>query len=123
MKKDTKDMEMSPARLGMTLEDLLREGARELIEKAVGAELTELLGSYANVKTLRGQQAVVRNGYLPEREVLTPMGPVSVRIPKVRDRTGGGVKFNSSLVPPVCAAVAIVVRSLAVVIPQGYLDR
>jgi putative transposase len=100
MKQDTKDMEMSPARLGMTLEDLLREGARELIEKAVGAELTELLGSYENVKTLCGQQAVVRNGYLPEREVLTPVGPVSVRIPKGRDRAGGGVKFNSSLVPP-----------------------
>lgn len=100
MKKDTKDSAMSPARLGMTLEDLLRDGARELIEKAVGAELAELLGSYENAKTLRGQLAVVRNGYLPEREVLTPVGPVSVRIPKVRDRSGGGVKFNSFL--PLC---------------------
>lgn len=117
MKQDTKDMEMSPARLGMTLEDLLREGARELIEKAVGAELTELLGSYENVKTLCGQQAVVRNGYLPEREVLTPVGPVSVRIPKVRDRAGGGVKFNSSLVPPYVRRS----QSLSAALPWLYL--
>jgi hypothetical protein len=39
------------------------------------------------VKTLRGQRAVVRNGYLPEREVLKAAGPVPVRVPKVRHRT------------------------------------
>ena len=43
---------------------------------------------------------VVRNGDLPEREVLTAVGPVAVRVPKVRDRSGSGVKFNSALVPP-----------------------
>jgi putative transposase len=43
---------------------------------------------------------VVRNGYLPERDLLTGLGPVPVRIPKVRDRSGSGIKFNSALVPP-----------------------
>jgi len=42
----------------------------------------------------------VRNGYLPEREIVTAIGPVPVQVPKVRDRSGSGVKFNSSLVPP-----------------------
>ena len=46
------------------------------------------------------QLAVVRNGYLPEREVLTAAGPILVKVPKVRDRSGSGVKFNSSIVPP-----------------------
>ena len=43
---------------------------------------------------------MVRNGYLPERDLLTGLGPGPVRIPKVRDRSGSGVKFNSALVPP-----------------------
>ena len=78
----------------------MRQGARGLIEKAVEAELQGLLDQYENVTDLGGRQAVVRNGHLPEREILTGLGPVSVRIPKVRDRSGSGIKFNSALVPP-----------------------
>lgn len=115
MKKDTQDMGLSPAKLGMTLEDLLREGARDLIEQAVSVELSELLAGYEN--SCRGQQAVVRNGYLPERELVTPIGPVGVRIPKVRDRSGGGVKFNSALVPPYVRRS----RSLSAALPWLYL--
>ena len=82
------------------LTDLLKTGARALIEQAVEAELHAFLGEYAKVTDLRGRQIVVRNGYLPEREIVTGVGNVAVKIPKVRDRSGGGVKFNSSLVPP-----------------------
>lgn len=39
------------------------------------------------MKVLGDQQAVVRNGYLPAREVLTAIGPVEVRVPKMRDRS------------------------------------
>ena len=42
----------------------------------------------------------MRNGYLPERDVLTAAGPVSVRVPKVRDRSRTGVKFHAAVVPP-----------------------
>lgn len=82
------------------LTDLLRTGARALIQQAVDAELQVFLGEYAKVTDLRGRQTVVRNGYLPEREIVTGVGNVTVKIPKVRDRSGGGIKFNSSLVPP-----------------------
>jgi len=82
------------------LTDLLRNGARALIQQAIEAELQAFLGDYAKVTDLRGRQTVVRNGYLPEREIVTGAGPVAVKIPKVRDRSGGGIKFNSSLVPP-----------------------
>jgi len=86
--------------MGLSLEELIRRGARELIQKAIEVEVQELLGQYGNVKMLGGQRAVVRNGYLPAREVLTAIGNVEVRVPKVRDRSGGGIKFNSALVPP-----------------------
>jgi len=47
-----------------------------------------------------GRLALVRNGYLPEREILTGIGPVSVRIPKVRSKAGKALTFRSALVPP-----------------------
>ena len=86
--------------IGLSLDGLIRRGARQVIEQAIEAELAQLLEQYENVKTLTGQRAVVRNGYLPERAVLTAVGPVAVKVPKARDRSGSGVKFNSALVPP-----------------------
>jgi putative transposase len=85
---------------GVGLDELVRQGARQVIQQAIEAELAELLAHYANVKTLTGRQAVVRNGYLPERDIVTAAGPVLVKVPKVRDRCGTGVKFNSAIVPP-----------------------
>jgi transposase-like protein len=86
--------------LGLPLEELVRRGARQLIQRAIEVEVEALLGQYETVTLLDGRRAVVRNGHLPEREILTGIGPVPVQIPKVRDRSGSGVKFNSSLVPP-----------------------
>jgi transposase-like protein len=82
------------------LHDLLRSGARELIAQAVEAELETFLSQYANVRTADGRLAVVRNGYLPERTVQTGVGDVAVKVPRVRDRTGSGVRFHSTLLPP-----------------------
>jgi transposase-like protein len=83
-----------------SLDDLIQRGARQIIQQAIEAELATLLEQYGNVKTLDGRRAVVRNGYLPTREVVTAIGPVPVKVPKVRDRSGSGVKFNSNIVPP-----------------------
>lgn len=98
--KDTNTGVVGQSEIGLSLEDLLRRGARDLIQKAIEAKVQDLLERYGNVRTLGGQRAVVRNGYLPARDVLTTVGPVKVRVPKVRDRSGAGVKFNSTLVPP-----------------------
>ena len=83
-----------------TLTELLRKGARELIAKAVEAELEVLLAECSSLRLEDGRAAVVRNGYLPERTVQTGIGDVGVRMPKVRDRSGGGIVFNSALLPP-----------------------
>ena len=83
----------------MSLDDLVRRGARQVIQPAIEAEFAQMLELYENVKTLRGQRAVVRNGSLPEREVLIGAGPVALKVPKVRDHSGSGVKFNSAFVP------------------------
>lgn len=80
--------------------DLLRDGARRLIAEAIDIELQGFLAQYADKRLEGGQRAVVRNGYQPERPLQTGIGPVPVKVPKVRDRSGSGIKFNSLFVPP-----------------------
>lgn len=81
------------------LSEVLKRGAQALLANAVEAELEQLLSKYAGLQ-VNGKQAVVRNGHLPERTIQTGLGDIEVKIPKVRDRSGQGIKFNSSLIPP-----------------------
>ncbi len=99
------------------LTDLLQTGAQQLIKSAVEAELQEFLAPYADSHTDDGHAAVVRNGHHPARSVQTGIGPVSVRIPKVRSRTGKPVTFRSALVPPYVRKT----RSLEAALPWLYL--
>ncbi len=82
------------------LTSLIRNGARELIAQAVEAELHTLLQQHQNNTLDDGRQAVVRNGYLPKRTIQTGIGDIEVQVPKVRDRSGSGIYFNSTLLPP-----------------------
>lgn len=101
MSKNKQKQAVSPVlEMGLTLDELVKRGARQVIQQAIESELAELLSSCSNVVTLQGKRAVVRNGFLPEREVLTAAGPIAVKVPKVRDRSGSGIKFNSNIVPP-----------------------
>ncbi|MFC7633537.1 transposase, partial [Paraburkholderia humisilvae] len=100
MKKITEEANGGKAETKSVLDELIQQGARQLIEQAVQAELATMLEQYSNVKSIDGRRAVVRNGYLPEREVVTAIGPVTVKVPKVRDRSGSGIRFNSTVVPP-----------------------
>ena len=82
------------------LTDLLRSGARKLLSQAIEAEVEELLSLHGAVLDSSGKRAVVRNGYLPARQVQTGIGSVEVQVPRVRDRSGSGITFHSSLIPP-----------------------
>jgi len=117
MEKDTSRTRGNATEVGLTLEQLIRREARKLIQSAIEVEVQELLREYANVRTLSGTTAVVRNGYLPQREILTAVGSVEVRVPKVRDRSGSGVKFNSALVPPYVRRS----KTIAAALPWLYL--
>jgi hypothetical protein len=97
--------------------DLLRAGAQQLIQRAVEAELAELLSQHGDRRTETGNAGVVRNGYLPERELQTGLGPVTVQIPKVRAKTGEAVTFRSALVPPYIRKT----KSMEAAVPWLYL--
>ena len=87
------------------LTDVLRNGARALLAQAVEAEVADFLGKHAAITTVDGNQRVVRHGHLPEREVMTGIGPVAVRQPRVRDRAASAddaarIRFTPAILPP-----------------------
>ncbi|MCJ7735725.1 MAG: IS256 family transposase [Anaerolineae bacterium] len=86
------------------LTEILRQGAQKLLAEAIAAEVTEFLARYQALRTAEGQQRVVRNGRLPEREIQTGLGSIPVCVPRVRDRGGKGageqIRFTSRSLPP-----------------------
>ena len=96
---------------------MLRTGSQQLIYQAVQIELEALLAANEHRLTTDGKAAVVRNGYQPEREILTGIGPVSVKLPKVRSKDCEPICFHSALVPPYVRKS----RSLESALPWLYL--
>jgi putative transposase len=99
------------------LTEVLRQGAQRPLAQAIEAEIAVLLAQYADRHDAQGRQAVVRNGYLPEREVQTGIGAVHVKVPRVRDRSGTGIQFHSALLPPYMRRS----KSLEALLPWLYL--
>jgi transposase-like protein len=102
------------------LTEVLRNGARALLAQAVEAEVSSLLSCHADKLTDDGRRRLVRHGHLPEREIMTGIGPVAVRCPRVRDRGGEGcerIRFSSAILPPYARRS----KSLEVLIPILYL--
>src|SRR6201984_1211431 len=102
------------------LTEILRHGARALLTQAVEAEVAEFLAKHADLKTETGQQRVVRHGHLPQREIMTGIGPVTVRQPRVRDREaaeGERIRYSPSIVPRYARRS----KSLEGLIPVLYL--
>jgi len=69
------------------LTQILQAGCQQILATALETELKIFLSHYHDVKDAQGRQRIVRNGYLPEREVQTGIGPVTVRVPRARDRS------------------------------------
>jgi putative transposase len=69
------------------LTEVLRSGARELLQQAVEGEVAEFIARHRELKDERERQRVVRNGYKPERTIQTGIGEVAVKAP-----VGSGIK-------------------------------
>lgn len=109
-----------PGSFADPLTEVLRQGARALLAQAVEAEVAGFLSQHASLETADGRRRLVRHGHLPERAILTGIGPVPVRAPRVRDRLGAGderIRFSSALLPRYARRS----RSLEVLIPILYL--
>ena len=78
-------------------EQLLQEGARKLLQAAIENEVIDYIQFHKDRRNENGQRLVVRNGHLPEREIVSGIGPIKVRQPRVRHRDGG--RFSSAILP------------------------
>lgn len=101
------------------LTNVLRQGATRLLAQAIQAEVATYLDAHAHLRDDAGRQQVVRNGSLPQRTILTGIGPVEVKQPRVRDRRPADQqeKFTSAILPPYLRKT----KSIEELIPWLYL--
>jgi transposase-like protein len=84
------------------LSDVLRQGAQRMLAAAVQAEVDDWLVARSHLVDASGRRQVVRNGFLPERTIITGLGEIEIKQPRVRDRRPENERetFSSSLLPP-----------------------
>jgi putative transposase len=101
------------------LTEILRQGAHQMLSAAIEAEVADWIESHRQVQDERGLQQVVRNGYLPERSIITGLGPVKIRQPRVHDRREGEERevFTSKILPPYLRKT----KSIEELLPWLYL--
>ena len=102
MSESTSESFRFPASAGDVLSEICRRGAREMLAGAIEAEVAEWIASRSEVQDAEGHRQVVRNGYLPPRKIVTGLGEIPVRQPRVHDRRPAGQreKFTSQILPP-----------------------
>ena len=87
-----------------TLEQIAREGARRALQKAIEDEVADYLTTHCQCLDGAGHRLVVRNGHKPPRTILSGLGPIEVKQPRVDDRrvdeNGVRFRFTSKILPP-----------------------
>jgi putative transposase len=87
---------------GSILEEIAREGARRLLIDAMEMEVADYIEEHKEKRDGEGRRLAVRNGYMPERDLVTGIGPLSFRQPRVDDRELdelGEERFSSQILP------------------------
>lgn len=82
--------------------EILRAGAQKMLGEMIHQEVEDWLAQRAHLRDEQGRRQVVRNGYLPQREITTGVGPIVVQQPRVRDRRSAdqAEPFSSKILPP-----------------------
>ena len=98
------------------LELIIREGACRMLQVAIENEIGEYIERFKGAKDIRGRRLVVRNGSLPEREIVTGIGLLEVKQPRIHDKREGEA-FTSTILPRYIRRVP----SIDALIPALYL--
>jgi putative transposase len=101
------------------LTGILREKAQEMLAMAIKEEADEWIRTRRDLVGEDGRQLVVRNGHLPERPIMTGIGAIEVKKPRIRDRRPEGEReiFESKILPPYLRKA----KSVEELIPWLYL--
>ena len=110
-----------PDEIDDPLTEILRSGAKRLVQQAVEAEFAAFLAGHADLELPDGRQRVVRHGHDPVRPIQTGIGPVEVTKPKARDRgattADERIRYSSAILPKWARRT----KSLDVLLPALYL--
>ena len=99
------------------LTEVLRQGAWRMLAQTVETEVEAFVAAHEHIRDEAGRRLVVRNGYLPERTIQCGIGDIAVKAPRVRDRSGSGIRFTSAILPPYLRRT----KSIEELIPWLYL--
>lgn len=75
-----KDSQWSP------LEEVIRAGARRMLQAVIDSEVNEFIKKYESQTDESGHRLVTRNGFREPRELMTGLGPIEIKQPRVDDR-------------------------------------
>ena len=82
------------------LENLVRESARKMLAAALESEVDQFIQKHQHKLDSDGHRTVVRNGYMPEREIQATCGNIRVRQPRIDDRVlPDSERFTSAILP------------------------
>ena len=101
-----------------TLTDVLRQGARTILQEALEIEVENFILEYREKQLEDGRQRVVRNGYHKARNVQTGIGDVEARVARIKDRFWEDkINYQSSILPPYLRRS----KSIEALLPWLYL--
>ncbi len=95
----TNDEEGQVPEIMQSLDELAREGARQMILAALELEVEQYVEALRHVRDEEGHAKVVRNGRARQRTVQLGVGPIKVKAPRVNDRRADE-RFTSKILPP-----------------------
>lgn len=102
------------------LDDLVREGARRMLQAAIDAEVEAFVALHSDRRDEQGRRLVIKNGRLPQRELLTGAGPIPVTQGRVRDNTSDPLQ-RITFTPSVLPAYLRKTTAIEELIPWLYL--
>ena len=86
------------------LTQILRNGACQMLTQAVENEVAEYLAEHAGERDSSGHRRVVRNGHAEPRQLMTGVGPIDIKRPRINDKRtdeqGQRIRFTSKILPP-----------------------
>ncbi len=105
------------------LETVIRQGAQKMLQVALEHEMAEFLEKYNTITDPDGTQVVTRNGHHPSREIMTGIGKIEIKQPRVDDR---GIRkdkaiseFTSQLLPKYMRKIPSIENLLPVLYLKG----
>ena len=116
------DLPLQEQLQGSVLEELARKGARQLLAQALEVEVAEFVEKHQSKIDTEGRRQVVRNGYMPARDLVTGIGPLKIRQPRLDDRVlseGGEERFSSEILPRYLRRVPSVDNQIPILYLKG----